>query len=107
MIKVSVKSVDDIKQLLEANEGKLIYISAYPCADCEAFEALLETMLGDTDSIVKVEVPVDEEVIDYIVNLGIKGAPSIILPDGKVLDDFDVYELAKKVVKYVKDIEKA
>jgi hypothetical protein len=64
-------------------------------------------MLDDTSSIVKVEVPADEEIIDYIIQLGVKGAPCVITPSGEILDDFDVYELARKVVKYVKGTEKA
>jgi hypothetical protein len=89
-------------------ESKIIYISAHPCADCTAFEALLETMLTEDElkKIIKIDTPNDEEIIDFLINdIGIKGAPAIIFLN-KIIDDFDVYELAKKVKEIVKNIEK-
>ena len=102
MIVVKPSSVEELKKLLEKarKEGKFVYISAYPCAECEAFEALLEVMFSpeELSRIIKIDTPNDDDIIEHIVDgIGIKGAPSVIAPDGDIIDDFDVYKLAKKL----------
>jgi hypothetical protein len=109
---IKPRSVDELKEILERarRDGKIVYIAAYPCADCTAFEALLETMLTEDElnEIIKVDTPSDnEEIIDFLINdIGIKGAPAVIIGD-EIIDDFDVYEIAKKVMKHVKSTKKA
>ncbi|MCL7388714.1 MAG: hypothetical protein LZ173_02090 [Thaumarchaeota archaeon] len=102
MIVVKPKSVEELKKIVEEarKEGKFVYISAYPCAECEAFDALLEVMFSpeELSKIIKIDTPNDDDIIEYIVDgIGIKGAPSVVAPDGNIIDDFDVYELAKKL----------
>jgi len=102
VIVVKPSSVEELKKLLEEarKEGKFVYISAYPCAECEAFEALLEVMFSpeELSRIIKIDTPNDDDIIVYLVELlGVDGAPSVIAPDGDIIDDFDVYELAKKL----------
>ncbi len=100
MIVVRPKSKEDFNKIIKEakEEGKLIYISANPCPECEIFEASLEELNVETDKIVKVDVPAEEWAVDFVLNeLGVPGSPSIITPDGKILDDFDPIELAKKV----------
>ena len=104
MIVVRPKSKEDFERIIKeaAEEGKLIYISANPCPECETFEAAIEELNVETDKIVKVDVPAEDWAVDYVINeLGVPGSPSIVLPDGKILDDFDPIELAKKVKKLV------
>jgi len=102
VIIIRPKSVEELKKIMEEarKEGKFVYISAYPCAECEAFDALLEVMFSpeELSRIIKIDTPNDDDIIEYIVDgLGVNGAPSVIAPDGDIIDDFDVYEIAKKV----------
>jgi hypothetical protein len=101
VIVVKPSSVEELKKIVEEarKEGKFVYISAYPCAECEAFEALLEVMFSpeELSKIIKIDTPNDDDIIEYIVELGVNGAPSVVAPDGDIIDDFDVYELAKKL----------
>lgn len=92
-----------VKILEEAKKsGKLVYISAYPCPECEIFEAALEELRVDVAKIVKIDVPNEDWAIDFVLReLKIPGAPTVITPDGKVLDDFDPIVLAKRVKEYV------
>jgi hypothetical protein len=109
---IKPRSVDELKEILERarRDGKIVYIAAYPCADCEALEAILETTLSEDElsRIIKIDTPSDDdEIIDFLINdIGIKGAPAIICGD-EIIDDFDVYEIAKKVMKHVKSTKKA
>jgi hypothetical protein len=102
VIVVRPRSVEELKKVIEEarKEDKFVYISAYPCAECEAFEALLEVMFSpeELSKIIKIDTPNDDDIIEYIVDgLRVNGAPSVIAPDGDIIDDFDVYELAKKL----------
>jgi len=97
--------IREFKRVIEdaRKSNLLVYISAYPCPECEIFESSLEELgIGSSDRIVKVDVPAEDWAVEYVVNeLGIPGAPVVILPDGKVLDDFDPVELALKVKSIV------
>ena len=99
-------SLEEFERVIkEAKEkGKLVYIAAYPCPECEQFEAALEELeLDKSDEILKIDVPPDEWAVDYVINkLNVPGAPSVIRPDGQIMDDFDPVELALKVAKVIK-----
>jgi len=100
MIVVRPKSKDEFKKIIDdaRKSNLLVYISAYPCPECEIFEASLEELNVKTDRIVKVDVPADDWAIEYVLNeLNAPGSPSVVLPNGKILDDFDPIELAQKV----------
>jgi hypothetical protein len=110
VIVVKPRSVEELKKVIEEarKEGKFVYISAYPCAECEAFEALLEVLFSpeELSKIIKIDAPNDDDIIEYIVDgLGVSGAPSVITPDGNIIDDFDVYEIAKKLKKLFRVVE--
>jgi hypothetical protein len=107
---IKPRSVDELKEILEKarRDGKIIYIAAYPCPECEALEAILETTLSEDElsRIIKIDTPSDDDVIDFLLNeVGIKGAPAVITGN-EVIDDFDVYEIAKKVIRHVKSTKK-
>ena len=96
-------SLDEMRRIVEEalRGGRLLYVAAHPCPACERFEAALEELgaAGD-DRIVKLEVPPDDWAVDYVLNeLGVPGAPTVILPGGRVLDDPDPVELALKTCK--------
>ena len=100
MIVVRPRSREEFKRVVEEarRSGKLVYISARPCLECEVFEEALERLGVDTSRIVKVDVPDEDWAIDFVLNeLGVSGAPSVLAPDGEILDDFDPIELARKV----------
>jgi len=101
---VRPSSRDEFKKVVEdaKRDGLLVYISSYPCPDCEIFEASLEELGVETSKIVKIDVPDEEWAIEFVLDeLAVPGSPSIILPNGKVLDDYDAVELAMKVKKIV------
>lgn len=100
MIVVKPRSREEFKRVVEEarRSGKLVYVSARPCPECEVFEEALERLGVDTSRIVKVDVPDEDWAIDFVLNeLGVSGAPSVLAPDGEILDDFDPIELARKV----------
>jgi len=106
MIAVRPKDINDLKRVIDdaLKNGKLVYISATPCSECEEFEALLETLLtkDELNMIIKVDIPDDDEIVNYVLNdLGIPGSPTVITPN-TILDDFDTYELAVKVREYIR-----
>jgi len=94
-----------MKKIVEETkkQGKLLYISAYPCPECEQFEAALEELGANSDQIIKLDVPPDNWAIEYVLEqLRVSGSPSVITPDGRTIDDFDPIELAKKVAQAIK-----
>jgi len=95
------RNLEEMRQIVEEamRSGKLIFIAAYPCPECEIFEASLEELgISDDDRIVKLDVPADDWAVDFVLNeLKVPGAPSVILPNGEILDDPDPVELALKV----------
>jgi len=99
------KSLEEMKRIVEETlkSGKLLYVAAYPCPECEIFEASLEELgIANSDKIVKLDVPADDWAVDFVLNeLGVSGSPSVIAPDGRIVDDFDPVELAKKVKEIV------
>lgn len=100
---VRPKSKEELKRIVEEarSQGKIIYIAAYPCPECEIVDASLEELGADkNDNIIKVDVPPDDWAVEFVLNdLGVPGAPSMILPDGKVLDMPDPVELAMETAK--------
>ena len=104
---VRPRSREEFARILEdaRRSGRLVYVSAHPCPECEAFEAALEELGVDTSKMVKVDVPDEDWAVDYVLNeLGVSGAPSVLTPDGETLDDFDPVELARKVKKYMERV---
>ena len=101
---VKPRDKDEFKRVIaEAREKKLlIYIAAYPCPECEVFEAALEELKVDTAKIVKVDVPADDWAVDFVLNeLKVPGSPTVVLPDGSMIDDPDPVEMALKVKQLV------
>lgn len=100
---VRPSSAEEFRRIVEEarRQGRLIYIAAYPCPECEQFEAAIEELGLDNDPrILKVDVPPDEWAVDFVLNeLNVPGAPSIVKPDGEIMDDFDPVELALKVAR--------
>ena len=104
MIIVKPRSKDEFRKIVEEarKSSRLVYISAHPCPECKAFELALRALGVDTSRIVKIDVPSEDWAVEYVVEeLGVAGAPSVLLPDGGVLDDVDPLELARKVKKYL------
>ena len=103
MIVVRPKDLGEMRKAIQEakQQGKLIYIAAYPCPECEQFEAAIEELgLDKDDRIVKIDVPPEDWAVDYVLHeLNVPGSPSVILPDGRILDDFDPIELALKTKK--------
>ena len=106
---VRPSSKEELKAVIESAiaEGKLVYISAYPCPECEQFEEALKLLAEKEnvkieDVIVKVDVPADDWAVQYILEeLKLTGAP-VVLSKDETIDDFDPVELAKKVIQKVK-----
>jgi len=100
---VRPSSKEEFRRVVEEAKktGKLVYIAAYPCPECEQFEASLEELgLDKDDRILKIDVPPDDWAVDYVLNeLGVPGAPSVIKPDGEIMDDFDPVVLALRVAR--------
>ena len=104
MIIVRPRDIEEFRSVVSEakNSGKLVYISAHPCPECKAFELALRALGVDTSRIVKIDVPSEDWAVEYVVEeLGVAGAPSVLLPDGGVLDDVDPLELARKVKRYL------
>jgi len=105
MIVVKPRDLNEFRKVVEdaKKQGKVIYIAAYPCPECEIMDASLEELgLANDDRIIKIDTPSDDWAVDYVLNeLKVSGAPSVILPNGLILDDPDPVELALKVKKYV------
>ena len=102
------RSKEEFKAILERAkaEGKLVYISANPCPECEQFEAALEVLavqykIDISGMIIKVDVPDEDWAVEFVLEeLKLSGAPVVLNPkDNEVIDDFDPVELAKKVVQ--------
>jgi len=95
------RNLDEMRQIVEETlkSGKLLYIAAYPCPECEIFEASLEELgIHDDDRIVKLDVPAEDWAVDFVLNeLNVPGSPTVILPDGSVIDDPDPVDIALKV----------
>jgi len=97
---VRPSSREEFRRLVEEARrgGLLLYVSAAPCPGCESFEAALKELGVDTSGIVKVVVPPDEWAVGFVLEeLGVSGAPSVVTPEGEVLDDFDPVALAARV----------
>jgi len=105
MIVVRPRDLEEFRKVVEEakKQGKVVYIAAYPCPECEIMDASLEELgLANDDRIVKIDTPDDDWAVDYVLNeLKVPGAPSVILPSGEILDDPDPVELALKVKRYV------
>ena len=104
MIIVKPRSKDEFRKIVEEarKSSRLVYISAHPCPECKTFELALKTLGVDMSRIVKIDVPNEDWAIEYVVEeLRVSGAPSVLLPDGGVLNDFDPRELARKVKRYL------
>lgn len=104
-------SKEEFRAILEKakDEGKLVYISANPCPECEQFESALEVLalkynVDVSAKIVKIDTPPDDWAVEFVLEeLKLSGAPVVLdLKRGEVIDDFDPVELAKKVVERVR-----
>lgn len=105
MIVKRPSSLDEFRRIVEdaKKSGRLLYIAAYPCPECEQFEAALEELgAANSSKIVKIDVPPEDWAIDFVLGeLKVPGSPSVITPDGRILDDFDPLDLARKVAREV------
>ena len=100
------KNLEEMKRIVEETlkSGKLLYIYSYPCPECEIFEASLEELgIANSDKIVKLDVPADDWAVEYVLEeLKVPGSPTVVLPDGSMIDDPDPVEMALKVKKVLK-----